>query len=104
MKNPKVGDRVRYRTYEDNGTRFSDGVIESVSRDVCFVDFEGIARQNIHRTHLIRLKPKRKPMEIWINIRDDGSPYPLVHESRNAAIEAKPYANVTATKFREVRE
>ena len=58
MKNPKVGERVRY--YDSVGIR--DGKISELHRGESLV---GVVLDNknnlvVHRTHLIRLKPKRK--------------------------------------------
>jgi hypothetical protein len=61
MKNPKVHDRVRY--YYDDGTlKPLDGQITDVSEKsgTAKVLFSTGNSSWKHRTHLIRLKPKRK--------------------------------------------
>lgn len=56
MKNPKVGERVvKY----DKCDMRRVGKITEVLSDVCAVDFETHI-EFVHRTHLIRLKPKKK--------------------------------------------
>ncbi len=75
MKNPKVGEKCA--VYDELGVRL-DGEIVAVDKDICEVDFDDICG-TYHRTHLIRLKPRKKPRIIEFTCdwyQDCDGPYP----------------------------
>lgn len=69
MKNPKIGERV---CWIDMDFERSEGVVSSFSSSPgedghVFVENGNGNLVRVHRTHLIRLKPKRKARDFWIN-------------------------------------
>lgn len=104
MKNPKVGERCKFYSDEPDAATGFAGTIDKVKGQYIHVlyDNENDRGRWFHRTHLIRLKPKRKAREIWVNYYSDGATCPGIYADKTAAVMAAPVVNVTATRFREV--
>lgn len=107
MKNPKVGERCRRYSYSFPG-EFFDGVITRViNGDVVEVKPDkGSSEDFHHRTHLVRLKPKKRPREIWVYediVVKPGCGFigASVHERKPPPPDGNGYRRV---KFREVLE
>lgn len=103
MKNPKVGDRVRKINLE--GPNFlpvyRNGTIEDVRVYFCTVRYDnGGERISEHRTHLIRLKPKRKAREVFISPENMSE---ILKNGVGAPVHVwSPRPNIETIKFREV--
>lgn len=86
MKNPKVGERCRYREGEND---FYDGTIEDIIDNQVKVKWDGGILPNYpeHRTHLIRLvkKPKKKRREIYLLEIEGGIQHKRAYASPQAA-------------------
>lgn len=108
MKNPKVGERCR-KYYEETsygkGSRLDGEIVRTNGDDVTVAWDRDKGKSGImtkhHRTHLIRLKPKRKAREIWVN------EYPIgltkyAASTREEASDLSAHGLVRIVKFREV--